>query len=355
MTNKIVLIDAENLGCNTSVIKRCLSEYNKVFIIFSHLLAKLDFNTIADFSSDIKNERLNIIKMDKIGKNSADFGLAFIAGQLSSTLEKGSTIEIRSQDLMFNNIISMLNKCGINAQQVLRHPTKIVNKVPEVLDSEIEISDSGSNNQIPIDSIGEDELLEMNCTLSEKIDLYDLNSPEQFVIEDIFDLNIPSQPINNDILNDFKDVSDETCEDEHVIQQISQFNSENKISFSNKSRRVLGYLINRIKNDKFKRGVLKSTCDNFGTEKDIAKIIFNCLYIYGMFTHKVKSRSYQSIMTHLSTTNGLSKHFATVFINYLCTCNLIKQMSGQITRMTNFLPILKALEDVKSHTSLLKE
>lgn len=370
MKENIVLIDAENLGCNTSVIKNCLSEYNKVFIIFSHLLAKLDFNTIADFSSDIKSERLNIIKMDKIGKNSADFGLAFIAGQLSSTLEKGSTIEIRSKDLMLNNIIGMLNKSGINAKQVLNHPVKMVNKVQEVIASKIDLSDISANNEIEIEPISEAELSEMNCSLLKEITFFDSNNLEQHKNFDILDdLNSPkllnhenlynSNSVENNEIEDgsnvVNDVLDATFHDEQVIQQIIQFNSENKITISKKSRRVLVYLISIIKEDKFKRGVTKCICDNFGNEKDIAKIIFNTIYFYGLFTNKVKTRSYQSIMTHLSSIRGLSKHFATVFINYLCACNMVKHNSGRITNMTDLLPIIKALEFVVTDEILLKE
>jgi hypothetical protein len=46
----------------------------------------------------IQDKRLLIIKMPKIGKDSADFGLTFIAGRLSVQLGKGSLIDVMSND-----------------------------------------------------------------------------------------------------------------------------------------------------------------------------------------------------------------------------------------------------------------
>lgn len=343
--NKIVLIDAENVGCNTSVIKMCLEEYHKIYIIFSNLQAKIDFNTIADFSLDIKNDRLNIIRMEKVGKNSADFGLAFIAGQLSSTLEKGSIIEIRSKDLMFNNIVNMLNKCGMKAIQTIQHPIKSFNQCKEVADINLDISDIGTKDSIPIEAISGDEIFELNKMLSEENNMNVLEDIEINVVQDSFKIESSEQPINVDISNENHD---------YIIKKIHDFNIENKISFSNKTSRVLVYLIKIIQDDKYKRGASKSICDNFGNEKDVVKIIFNCIYIFGLFNKKAKTRTYQSLITHLSSTRGLSRHFATVFINYLCSCNMIKHSKGKITITKDLSPILNALECVVTDSNILK-
>lgn len=71
-----------------------------------------------------------------------------------------------------------------------------------------------------------------------------------------------------------------------------------------------------------------------------------------MFTYKVEYKSYHSVFTHLSTTNYLSRHFASVFLNYLSNCNLIKHSGTRITNTTKFLPIIEYLENVMTQTIL---
>lgn len=326
MAENIVLIDAENLGCSTTVINNCLMDYNKTYIIFSHFLAKLDFNSIASFASEIKNERLNIIRMDNIGKNSADFGLAFIAGQLSRTLETGSTIEIRSKDLMFNNIVNMLKQCGFNAKQVFKHPKGSISGVVE--EAKVKIND-----------------VQIDLSLFSKRD--EGAKCEDDKLTEIV-LSLDRQHINQES----EEETERRILNEQIIQQIYKFHSDNKIFISKKGRRVLPHLINLIRENKFKRKPFQSICDDYGSETDIAKIIFNCIYIYGMFTYKVEFKSYQSVITHLSTTNYLSRHFATVFLNYLSNCNLIKHSGTRITNTTKFLPIIESLENVMTQTIL---
>ncbi len=117
MTSKILLIDAENIDCSPNELQKCFHYYEKVYIIFANVLKKITFNTLACLCPFIKSERLNFIKMENAGKNSADMGLAFIAGKLSAVLEKGSYIEIRSKDRGFSNIISIF---GIEKSRTAR-------------------------------------------------------------------------------------------------------------------------------------------------------------------------------------------------------------------------------------------
>ncbi|MFX2257888.1 PIN domain-containing protein [Acinetobacter variabilis] len=326
MTENIVLIDAENLGCSPTVIKNCLMDFDRIYIVFSHLLAKLDFNSIANFATEIKNERLNIIRMDNIGKNSADFGLAFIAGQLSRTLETGSTIEIRSKDLMFNNIVNMLNKSGFNAKQVFKHPIGSISGI--VGEAKVKI------NEVQVDL----------SLLSKRDDEAKCEDDELTEIV----LSLDRQHINQES----EEETERRILNEQIIQKIYKFHSDNKINISKKGRKVLPHLINLIRENKFKRKPFQSICDDYGSETDIAKIIFNCIYVYGMFTYKADYKSHRSVINHLSTDNYLSRHFATIFINYLGTCNLIKHSGSRIRNQINFLPIIESLEDVMTQTIL---
>lgn len=140
--------------------------------------------------------------------------------------------------------------------------------------------------------------------------------------------------------------------DEKIIQEIVEFHSENKITFSRESRKVLLHLINIIRENKFKRKPSYCVCDDYGSETDIAKIIFNCMYLYANFAYKVSFKSYSSVISYLSSQNYLSRHFATVFVNYLCTCKLIKHSNGFLKNIADFIPIIEALEIVKTQTEL---
>lgn len=366
MINNVVIIDAENLGCSPKVIEDCLNKYHKVYIVFSHLLTKWDFNTIATFASDIKNEKLNIIKMDNHGKNSADFGIAFLAGQLSNTLNKKSIIEIRSKDLMFKNIISMLIKSGFVAKQVFYHPISTKNNIRIVQDTEnISVKNSKEENKsYHNENVTEIDLIELNSNILEDhfndslcdLDfvvshegMTELKDNNNGIIEESIDF--PDTLLNSKLNDISKQVSNNL---EEVIEKTQKYSFLKNIQTSNKTNKILSNLIKLIKENKFKRKSSLNIFEDCIIENNFAKIILNCIYIYGKFTHKINSRSYRTVITHFTNTHGFSKQFSIVFVSYLASCNLLKIENRYITNNTDFKKIIEDLEDVIS-TSILNK
>ena len=71
-----------------------------------------------ELSLAIQDKRLLIIKMPKTGANSADFGLTFIAGRLSAQLEKGSSIDVMSNDTAMSYAVELLGQIGIQSTHI---------------------------------------------------------------------------------------------------------------------------------------------------------------------------------------------------------------------------------------------
>lgn len=80
---KILLLDIENVHQTENELFALLEIYQCIYVVYakSPITISLDgLNLLAEF---IVNKRIILIKMPKVGKDAADFGLAFIAGQLS--------------------------------------------------------------------------------------------------------------------------------------------------------------------------------------------------------------------------------------------------------------------------------
>lgn len=116
---KILLLDAENNTKTSAQILDLFSEYQYVYIVYAMLKTNFDMDMVVSLSYLIQQERLFIHKMSKPGKNSADLGLAYIAGTLVHTCAPDDEIHIMSADKMMLNIVCMLQANNIKAVQIL--------------------------------------------------------------------------------------------------------------------------------------------------------------------------------------------------------------------------------------------
>lgn len=116
---KILLLDVENNTKSSAQILELFNEYQYVYIVYAMLKTNFDMDMVVKLSDFIQQERLFIHKMNKTGKNSADLGLAYIAGTLAHTCESDDEIHIMSADKMMSNIVSMLQAQKIKAFQIL--------------------------------------------------------------------------------------------------------------------------------------------------------------------------------------------------------------------------------------------
>ncbi|TXJ06566.1 MAG: hypothetical protein E6Q25_09055 [Acinetobacter sp.] len=115
---KVLLLDIENQSKKLRELTILLEQYHQVILVYatSNLVIALDDLMI--FSQAIQEQRLLVIKMPKAGANSADFGLTFIAGRLSATLEQGSCVDVMSNDKEMSYAVELLSQVGIQSIQL---------------------------------------------------------------------------------------------------------------------------------------------------------------------------------------------------------------------------------------------
>ncbi len=115
---RILLLDIENQTKKLKELTSLLAEYSQVILVYAntHLTVALDELNV--LSKAIQEERLLLIKMPKVGLNSADFGLTFIAGRLSATLQQGDSVDVMSNDKQMSYAVDLLQQLGIDSNQL---------------------------------------------------------------------------------------------------------------------------------------------------------------------------------------------------------------------------------------------
>lgn len=106
---KILLLDIENIQKNEQELIQLLTQYQQIYLVYAKSPISISLDHLLTFASFIEKKRLVLIKMPKIGKDAADFGLAFLAGQLSIQLNaKEEAIDIMSNDKALEYIVDLL-------------------------------------------------------------------------------------------------------------------------------------------------------------------------------------------------------------------------------------------------------
>ncbi len=352
MKSNAILIDAENIDCTTKMLLDCLNKYEKVYLVFAHLLKKLSFNDLADLCHYIKDGRLNIIKMDSIGPNSADMGLSFIAGKLSSVMEFGSHIEILSKDQLFSNTVSLLKRSGFSARQVRFYAKK--NEFPELHefpelpepleikhDEVLEILDR--NHSEDIKKVLEDELPKWSLDIDDL--LYSNVAEDQITRKQNSTKKKPTHDTDTLLTNKLNQKFFSNKTDDDLLLEFNKFHLILNIEPSPKINEFLMRLFEYIREDKFlaKEMVLSLTND-YGQENDQAVIIYNCIYLYYFKAKKVCFRGVKSMVNFFYNDHNLDKEFTRQLYFYLRECGLVR-LSGKHIRSANagghVIPVLR--------------
>ncbi|MDH0031084.1 MULTISPECIES: PIN domain-containing protein [unclassified Acinetobacter] len=123
----ILLLDIENQPKKVRELNFLLKQYSQVIVVYANSNLNIALDDLMELSLAIQDKRLLIIKMPKTGANSADFGLTFIAGRLSAQLEKGSSIDVMSNDTAMSYAVELLGQIGIQSTHIkqLAEPVKI--------------------------------------------------------------------------------------------------------------------------------------------------------------------------------------------------------------------------------------
>lgn len=333
--NKYILIDIENINISIDQLYKLLDQTRKVFLVFAHSPRMFDLNTYADLLKYIKKDKLDIIKMSKIGKNSADFGLSFVAGRLSTSMNIDDTVYVISNDSMLINIVELLNDYGFKATQLSGKPTQIseyFNKNTEPKCKNEKTSPPTDIKKInlstiQVDSFGSDNDLDV-FNKTEQDDLLQSTSNYEFL----------PLATEEEITGQF--------ELDGLKQQFDNFHAflkiKNNISATNAANKLCTIILQGSH-----KSIHKVTkCDLYGQEKNLSKILFNMVFITMSYLFKCKQIKYRTLIKYITGQLNLTDLFANQLSAYLKQCGLIG-ITKRVTCNRSIYPrVLNYLEDV---------
>ena len=93
-----------------------LAHYQAVYLVYAKSPVSFSLDALVKLSPFIMNGKLKVLKMPKVGKDAADFGWAFIAGQLSTQVNKNTEFEIMSNHHSMQYMVALLKLAKVNAQ-----------------------------------------------------------------------------------------------------------------------------------------------------------------------------------------------------------------------------------------------
>ena len=121
---KILLLDIENLQKTEKELLKYLSQYHSVYLVYAKSPVNFSLDGLMKLAPFVTNGKLNILKMPKIGKDAADFGLAFIAGQLSIQLKaKEYSFDVMSNDHSMQYVVDLLKASTFEATVIQEKST----------------------------------------------------------------------------------------------------------------------------------------------------------------------------------------------------------------------------------------
>jgi hypothetical protein len=105
---RVLLIDLENCPSQINQLMENLEQYSQVVVCYAQSGAKIPVDWIMALTTTINDNRLKLVKMPTVGKNSADFGITFWAGILMAQLPTNTHFDIVSNDTDLDYVVSLL-------------------------------------------------------------------------------------------------------------------------------------------------------------------------------------------------------------------------------------------------------
>ena len=116
--NRVLLIDLENCPSQLNQLMENLRQYAHVIVCYAQSGAKIPIDWIEPLTATVNDKTLRIAKMPNVGKNSADFGIAFWAGALMNELPKETHFDIVSNDNDLEHVVNLLKDQGRSALRI---------------------------------------------------------------------------------------------------------------------------------------------------------------------------------------------------------------------------------------------
>jgi hypothetical protein len=137
--SQVLLIDLEN--CPNQQLQQLLTDvanYSQIVICYAQNTPRIPLDLLMPLAAVINAEKLKIIRMERGGKNSADFGICFFAGMLTWQLPQNTHFIIVSNDSDLDHTVSLLKSQGRTAERIgtrnkeeeLKEPEACVSPLP---------------------------------------------------------------------------------------------------------------------------------------------------------------------------------------------------------------------------------
>ena len=118
LPNRVLLIDLENCPSQLEQLLDDIDHYIKVVICHAQSNGKIPLVWLTSLAAAITAGKLQIVQMERSGKNSADFGICFTAGALMQALSTDTHFAIVSNDADLDHTVDLLKKHGRTAERI---------------------------------------------------------------------------------------------------------------------------------------------------------------------------------------------------------------------------------------------
>lgn len=136
---RILLMDLDNCADQLTWLAEKLPSFHRVIACHGLAEPKLPLKLVKGLATAIHSGQLEFIRMKRGGKNAADFGLAFLAGELAAKLPADAEFVILSRDTGLDHIVDMLKRVPRKAQRVAgggAHVPRAASAEPVLLDAD---------------------------------------------------------------------------------------------------------------------------------------------------------------------------------------------------------------------------
>jgi hypothetical protein len=122
---RALLIDLDNCPKQIDLIHEALAGITRAVACYGSVEPKVQVGLVPLLAAAINEGKLEIIGMEKKGKNAADFGLAFCAGKLAAELPSETEFLILSQDGDLDHVVNLLRSLGRKVERIDGKSSKI--------------------------------------------------------------------------------------------------------------------------------------------------------------------------------------------------------------------------------------
>jgi len=126
---QVLLIDLENCPSQINALLEDLASYSQVVICYAQSGTKVPIDWILPLTKVLDDDSLKIIKMPTVGKNAADFGIAFLAGVLMEKSSKKTHFDIVSNDTDLDFVIELLKLHKRSAKRIGKPVKEKIEKI----------------------------------------------------------------------------------------------------------------------------------------------------------------------------------------------------------------------------------